>query len=93
MECRLQHLMDERNYKASDIATNLGGTVLTTVMSVLRCGIGTLSIAVKYARALRVPLWEMFFTCEYSAVGVEFQNGVIFHQIQKMKCSQHAYKS
>lgn len=70
MNCRFKELLTERRMSASDLARNLNVDVSATLSVVYR-GVSTLSSAVRYAAALRVPLWEMFYDCGVSALGQE----------------------
>lgn len=70
MESRLKQLMRERGLKAESLAKLLGDS-LSAVRSVMKRDISTMLIADQYAKALRIPVWELFYDCEVSAIGHE----------------------
>lgn len=70
METRVKELMQERGLRASDVAARVGQPV-AVVSNELSRGLTSVPSVAKYARALRVPVWELLHRPVVSAMGKE----------------------
>lgn len=70
MKTRLQELMKERGLTAKQLGERIGLKVGGVQAAVFR-DLSSVSSAVRYAKGLHVPLWEMFYDCGASAIGCE----------------------
>lgn len=70
METRVKELMHERGLRASDVAARVGQPV-AVVSNELSRGLTSVPSVAKYARALRVPVWELLHRPMVSAMGKE----------------------
>lgn len=70
METRVKELIQERGLRASDVAARVGQPV-AVVSNELSRGLTSVPSVAKYARALRVPVWELLHRPVVSAMGKE----------------------